>query len=65
MPKQKTRSAAKKRFKLKKSGVIKRGTQNRRHNTGKRPNSFSLKSKRSAYVSDSDAKTIRSMIINN
>ena len=31
MPKQKTHSGAKKRFKLKKSGLIKRNKMNRRH----------------------------------
>ena len=65
MPKQKTRSTAKKRFTLKKSGVIKRGNQNRRHNTGKRASSVHLSNKKAAYVSKSDAKNIKEMIINN
>ena len=65
MPKQKTRSTAKKRFTLKKSGVIKRGNQNRRHNTGKRSSSVQLNSKKASYVAKSDAKNIKEMIINN
>lgn len=62
MPKQKTSSTAKKRFFLKKSGVIKRGTQNRRHNTGKKAASKVMANRRSAYVSDAEAKTIRKLI---
>jgi len=62
MPKQKTSSTAKKRFKLKKSGLIKRGTQNRRHNTGKKAASVKMNAKRSAYVSKAETKTITTLI---
>lgn len=64
MPKQKTRSSAKKRFKLTKSGLIKRGTQHRRHNLTKKAKDRKMRLKRSAYVSKADAKNIREMINN-
>ncbi len=62
MPKQKTSSTAKKRFVLKKSGLIKRGKQNRRHNTGKKRAATKMAAKRSVYVSKAETKTIRELI---
>lgn len=64
MPKQKTKSTAKKRFKLKKSGVIKRGQQNRRHNTGKKAQSQKMALRKGAYVSKADSKNIKQLINN-
>lgn len=65
MPKQKTKSTAKKRFTLKKSGLIKRGKQNRRHILTKKSPSRKMGLRKGAYVSKADAKNIRQLIINN
>lgn len=65
MPKQKTRSTAKKRFKLKKSGVIKRGQQHRRHILTKKSSARKMALRKGAYVAKADAKNIKEMIINN
>jgi len=65
MPKQKTRSTAKKRFTLKKSGLIKRGQQHRRHILTKKSPARKLSLRKAAYVSKQDAKNIKEMIINN
>ncbi len=62
MPKQKTRSTAKKRFTLKKSGVIKRGRQNRRHILTKKTPSRKMGLKKNAYVSTADSQRIKEMI---
>lgn len=64
MPKQKTRSTAKKRFSLTKNGLIKRGTQHRRHILTKKAKDRKLRLKKSAYVSKADAKNIMKMINN-
>lgn len=65
MPKQKTRSAAKKRFTLKKSGLIKRSQQHRRHILTKKSPARKMALRKSAYVSNADSKNIKEMIINN
>lgn len=65
MPKQKTRSTAKKRFTLKKSGMIKRNQQHRRHILTKKSPARKMALRKSAYVSKADAKNIKEMIINN
>lgn len=62
MPKQKTRSTAKKRFKLKKSGVIKRNQQNRRHILTKKAPKRKMKLRQASYVSKADSKNIKSML---
>lgn len=62
MPKQKTNSAAKKRFDVKKSGVIKRSQQGRRHILAKKKTSVKRGLRKSAYVSKQESKTIRQMV---
>ena len=62
MPKQKTNSAAKKRFDVKKSGVIKRSQQGRRHILSKKKTSVKRSLRQSAYVSKEESKTIRQMV---
>mgnify|MGYP000422479859 CR=1 FL=1 len=62
MPKQKTNSSAKKRFKLKKSGVIKRNKQNRRHILTKKSPKRKRGLRKATYVSKADYKNIQEMI---
>lgn len=62
MPKQKTRSAAKKRFKLKKSGVIKRNKMNHRHILTKKSPKRKRNLRKSALVSSADYKNIKELI---
>ncbi len=59
MPKQKTNSAAKKRFIVKKSGVIKRSKQGRRHILTKKTTGTKRNLRKSAYVSKTQSKTIK------
>ena len=65
MPKQKTSSTAKKRFTLKKSGIIKRSQQNRRHILTKKSPARKMALRKGAYVSSADEKNIKKLIINN
>ena len=62
MPKQKTNSAAKKRFIVKKSGAIKRSKQGRRHILTKKTTANKRSLRKSAYVSKTQEKTIRKMV---
>ena len=62
MPKQKTNSAAKKRFSVKKSGVIKRSQQGRRHILTKKKTGTKRSLRKSAYVSSAQSKTIKQMV---
>lgn len=62
MPKQKTNSSAKKRFSVKKSGVIKRSQQGRRHILTKKTTKTKRNLRKSAYVSDTQSATIRKMV---
>ena len=62
MPKMKTNSSAKKRFKIKKSGVIKRNKQNRRHILTKKSTSRKRGLRKATYVSKADAKNIKELI---
>lgn len=62
MPKQKSSSAAKKRFVVTKSGKVKRAHQNKRHlltckETGRKRNA-----RRTEYVSSTQAKTIKKLV---
>ena len=62
MPKQKTKSGAKKRFRLTGSGKIKRAKMNRRHILTKK-NSKRMRSLRKvAYVDSTQEKTIKNLI---
>ena len=62
MPKMKTKSGAKKRFTLKKSGVIKRNSQNRRHILTKKSTKRKRQLRQPAYVSAADSKNIKELI---
>ena len=62
MPKQKTHSGAKKRFTLKKSGVIKKNKQNRRHILTKKSKDRKRALKRATYVSNADYKNIKELL---
>lgn len=62
MPKQKTHSGAKKRFTLKKSGVIKKNKQNRRHILTKKSKDRKRALKRASYVSNADYRNIKELL---
>lgn len=62
MPKQKTNSSAKKRFSVKKSGVIKRSQQGRRHILTKKTTKNKRNLRKSAYVSSAQSATIKKMV---
>ena len=62
MPKQKTHTGAKKRFKLKKSGVIKRNKQNRRHILTKKDKDRKRGLRKATYVSKADYKNVKGLI---
>jgi large subunit ribosomal protein L35 len=62
MPKMKTRSAAKKRFTKKKSGVIKRAKAYRRHLMTKKSTKQNRQSCGAAYVHESDMNRVLRML---
>ena len=62
MPKQKTNSSAKKRFSVKKSGVIKRSQQGSRHILTKKTTKTKRNLRKSAYVSSAQSATIKKMV---
>jgi len=62
MPKQKTNKSAAKRFKKLKSGLIKRGSQNRRHILTKKSTKRKRGLRKGTYVSKTDQKRIGSLI---
>lgn len=62
MPKQKSRRAACKRFTTTKSGLIKRGRQNRRHILAKKSTKRKRQLRTGGYVSVNETKTVRTMI---
>lgn len=62
MPKQKTHTGAKKRFKLKKSGVIKRGKMNRRHILTKKTPSRKRRLRKGAYVAKANERNIKGLL---
>lgn len=62
MPKFKTRSAVKKRFKVNSNGTIKRAQMNRRHILTKKTRKRKRKLRNTAYVSKADAKNVRTML---
>lgn len=61
MPKQKTNSSVKKRFRVKKSGIIKRGQQGRRHILSKKSTSVKRALRKSSYVSNTQSKVIKQL----
>ena len=62
MPKQKTNSSAKKRFSVKKSGVIKRSQQGRRHILTKKTTKNKRDLRQGTYVDATQAKTIKTLV---
>ena len=62
MPKQKTHRGAAKRFKLTKTGKIKRGQAYRSHILTKKPTKRMRNLRKAAYVSSAEAKTIKKLI---
>jgi len=62
MPKQKTNSAAKKRFIVKKSGLIKRAKQGRRHLLSHKSTSAKRGLRKGAYVSKTQEKKIKLLV---
>ena len=59
MPKMKTKSGAKKRFKLTASGKVKAGQAGKRHGMIKRSNDQIRKLRGTTVLKDSDAKRIK------
>lgn len=62
MPKLKTNKSAAKRFKITKSGKLKKRSANRGHILGKMSRKTKRKLRKSSYVSDADAKKIRRLL---
>lgn len=62
MPKQKTNSSAKKRFSVKKSGVIKGSHQGKRHILTKKSQKRKRNLRQGAYVSSTQEKTIKKLV---
>lgn len=54
MPKMKTKSSAKKRFRMNKNGVIKRGCQNRSHIMTKKSSKRKMKMRAGSTVAKAD-----------
>ncbi len=62
MPKMKTVSSAKKRFKLKKNGTIKRGSAFRSHILTKKDQKRKLGLRAPKVIDKSDEKSVRAML---
>ena len=60
--KQKSHSGAKKRYKVLKNGIIKRGKQNHRHILTKKTTKRKRDLRKQTYVSKAQEKTIRNMV---
>ena len=62
MPKLKTHSGAKKRFKLTKNGKVKRSRAYRRHILTKKPTKRTRNLRKAAYLTTTEAATIKKLI---
>ncbi|MBV1864230.1 MAG: 50S ribosomal protein L35 [Rhodobacteraceae bacterium] len=62
MPKMKTKSSCKKRFKVTASGRVKAGQAGKRHGMIKRSNKFLRNARGTTLMSDADAKIVKSMM---
>jgi len=62
MPKLKTSKSAAKRFKISKTGKIKKRSAKRGHILGKMARKTKRKLRQSSYVSEADAKKIRRLL---
>lgn len=58
MPKMKTKSGTKKRFRLTASGKVKFGVANKRHGMSKRPQRMIRQARRTTIMSDMDRKIV-------
>ena len=63
MPKMKTKSSAKKRFKLTASGKVKAAQAGKRHGMIKRSNDFLRSARGTSVLADSDAKKVISQYL--
>jgi len=64
MPKQKNKSAAKKRFIVLAGGKVKRGHQNKRHLLSTKETGRKRKLRQGAYVTGKQIKTVRTLVGN-
>lgn len=64
MPKQKTSSAAKKRFIVLASGKVKRGRQNKRHLLTTKETGRKRNLRQGAYVTGKQVKTVKTLVGN-
>ena len=62
MPKMKTKSGTKKRFKLTATGKVKFKQAGKQHGMIKRTNKFIRKARGTAVMSDADAKVVKSFM---
>ena len=62
MPKQKSSSAAKKRFIVLKSGKVKRGRQNKRHLLASKETGRKRRLRQGAYVEGKQIKTVKALV---
>lgn len=62
MPKQKSHSGAKKRFKVNKSGTVKYAKPNRGHFLAKKAQSRKRKLRKGGYLSGKQSQNVRKMI---
>jgi len=65
MPKMKTKSGAKKRFRLTASGKVRRGQANKRHGMIKRTNKQIRDQRGTTIMAESDAKVVRKKFLPN
>jgi large subunit ribosomal protein L35 len=63
MPKIKTKSGAKKRFRLTASGKVKMGASRRRHGLVNRPQKMKRQSRGSVIMSEPDTKVVRKFFL--
>ena len=64
MPKMKTKSGAKKRFKLTASGKVKAGQAGKRHGMIKRSNTFLRNARGTTILSEPDARIVKKFLPN-
>ena len=62
MPKMKTKSSCKKRFKVTASGKVKTAQAGKRHGMIKRTNKFIRNARGTTVMSEADAKIVKSMM---
>ena len=62
MPKMKTHSGCKKRFKMNKNGSIKRACANTNHNAGTKSKKQKKRLQQSGYVDKTNAKAIKKLL---